>query len=179
MSRRISLLNLEYKTQFLCVWSNDRLALFVIFSQERPVLSYPESLAMSHCGLCPSLLNRLWPQDLAAGLPEQRGEMGKRPVLWLCHDQAPGRQEVNFSHKHKDSALLKQVAELFVHMKHINRQNNNDKHVTVTMQQFWWAEGTVSTKSRLKVYLECYITHIHTKNTTQILQSNVFGSLFC
>lgn len=33
------------------------------------------------------------------------------------------------------SALLKQVVELFVHMKHINRQIHKDKHVTATAQQ--------------------------------------------
>lgn len=61
--------------------------------------------------------------------------MGKRPVLWLSHDQAPGSQEVNFSHKHKRFCTFKQDAQLFVHMKPINRQNNKDKHVTVTTQQ--------------------------------------------
>lgn len=26
--------------------------------------------------------------------------MGKRPVLWLSHGQAPGREEIHFSHTH-------------------------------------------------------------------------------
>lgn len=85
--------------------------------------------------------------------------MGKRPVLWLSHDQAPGRQEAHFSHKYERFCTFKQDAELFVHMKHINIQNKNDKHVTVTTQQFGWAVGTVSTQTSLKRYLESYATH--------------------
>lgn len=86
-----------------------------------------------------------------------------------------------FSHKHQRFSTFKQYAELFVHMKNINIHNNNDKHVTVPTQQFWWAVGTVSTQPSPKHYLESYVT-AHRESFSQETESTFivdFNGLRC